>query len=99
MCIRDSLLAVMSVGLAHMLAGKARLQQRRFLRQAAQCLAVLRAQGVGHRQTGIVEYVEQFDEERQVGHRAALHQGQNVLALLQADEEVAVFAACSNRCV
>ncbi len=43
-----------------------------------------------------MEHVEQFDEKWQVGHRAAFDQGQDVLALLQADEEVAVFATRSN---
>ena len=89
-------LAVVGIGLAHVLAGQPRLQQCRLLGQAAQGQAILGAQGVGHRQAGIVQDVEQFDEERQVGHRAALDQGQNVFALLQADEEIAVFAARRN---
>lgn len=40
-----------------------------------------------------MEHVEQFDEERQVLHRAALDQGQDELAVFQADEEVAVLGA------
>ncbi|MNT13290.1 hypothetical protein D3C72_1482550 [compost metagenome] len=86
-------LAMVRVGQADVLARQARLQQRRLLRQAAQRFAALGAQGIGHRQAGLMQDIEQFDEERQVGAGAALDQGQDELALLQADEEVAVLAA------
>ncbi|MCY1410674.1 hypothetical protein D9M71_260450 [compost metagenome] len=83
--------AVMGVGLPFMAARQAGLQQCRLALQLAQRLAVAGAHGVGHRQVGRVQHVEQGDEERQVLHRAALDQGQDVFALFQADEEVAVF--------
>ena len=44
-------------------------------------------------QIGLVQHVEQVDEERHLLHRAALDQGQDELALLQADKEIGVFAA------
>ena len=68
------------------------MQQRRFAGQFAQGHAVGGAQGVRHRQVGVVEHVEQFDEERHFLHRAALDQGQDELTLFQADEEIGVFA-------
>ncbi len=86
-------LAVVGVRLPLVAAGQARLQQRRLAFETAQGLAVAGAQGVGHRQAVLVEHVEQFDEERQVLHRAALDQGQDELAVFQADEEVAVLGA------
>ncbi|MCY1431730.1 hypothetical protein D9M71_477060 [compost metagenome] len=87
---------VVGIGFAHMRARQTRLQQCRLLRQLAQGLAAFRAQGVGHRQAGVVEHVEQFDEERQVVAGTALHQGQYVFTLFQADEEVAVLGAFGN---
>ena len=38
----------------------------------------------------------QVDEERHLLHRAALDQGQDEFTLLQADEEIGIFAAGSN---
>ena len=88
--------AVVGVGLADVLAGQARLQQRRLAGQFAQGLAALRRHRIGHRQAGLVQALQQFDEERHVGARTALHQGEDELAAFQADEEVAVLAAGGN---
>lgn len=43
-----------------------------------------------------VEHVEQFDEERHFCDRAAFNQGQDELALLQADKKIGVFATSGN---
>ncbi|MOA24554.1 hypothetical protein D3C78_1452350 [compost metagenome] len=84
-------LAVMGVGLPFVATGQARLQQCGLAFQLAQGLAILGTHGVGHRQVGGMQHIEQGDEERQVLRRTALDQGQDVLAMLQADEEVAVL--------
>jgi len=47
--------------------------------------------GEGHRQLRLVQALKQLQEERQVGQRATLDQGQDEFALLQADEVIAVF--------
>ncbi|MNF52104.1 hypothetical protein D3C84_334440 [compost metagenome] len=88
--------AMLRVGLLDVLAGQARLQQRRFARQFAQGHAVCGAQGVRHRQVGAVQYVEQFNEEWHLLNRTALDQGQDKFALLQADKEIGVFATGGN---
>ncbi|MCY1179462.1 hypothetical protein D9M73_198660 [compost metagenome] len=85
--------AVVGIGLVHMLACQARLQQRRLAGQFAQGFAASGAQRERDRQVRVVEHVQQFDEERQVLDRPALHQGQYVFTLFQADEEVAVLGA------
>ncbi|MNR05015.1 hypothetical protein D3C85_1210170 [compost metagenome] len=85
--------AMLAVGLLDVLAGQSWLQQRRLAGQLAQGDAVCGTQGIRHWQVGIVQHIEQFDEKRQILHRAALDQGQDKLALLQADEEIAVFGA------
>ena len=84
--------AVLGVGLLDVLAGQARLQQRRLAGQLTQGNAVGSAQGVRHRQVSLMQDIQQLDEERHFLHRAALDQGQDEFALLQADEEVGVFA-------
>jgi hypothetical protein len=43
-----------------------------------------------------MEHVEQFDEEWHFLHGAAFNQGQDVLALFQADKEIGVFATSGN---
>ena len=88
--------AMLRIGLLDVLARQARLQQGRFALEFAQSDAVGSAQGVRHGQVGVVEHVEQFDEERHFRHRATLNQGQDELALLQADKEIGVFAAGGN---
>ncbi|MNE47233.1 hypothetical protein D3C80_1416270 [compost metagenome] len=84
---------VLRVGDFDVLAGQAWLQQRRLARQLAQGDTLGGAQRIGHRQVGVVQHVEQLDEERHFLRRATLNQGQDKLALLQADEVVGVFTA------
>ena len=88
--------AMLCVGFLDVLAGQARLQQRRLACQFAQGDAVSGAQRVRHRQVGLVQHVEQLDEERHLLNRAALDQGQDEFALLQADKEIGVFATGGN---
>ena len=88
--------AMLRVGVLDVLAGQTWLQQRRFAGQFAQRDAVGGAQGVRHRQIGVVQHVEQFDEERHLLHRTTLDQGQDKFALLQADKEIGVFATGGN---
>ncbi|MNT32059.1 hypothetical protein D3C72_1679210 [compost metagenome] len=78
------------------LAGQPRLQQRRLAGQLAQGHTVSAAQGVRHRQVGVMQHVEQFNEERQVLDRSAFDQRQHVLSLFQTDKEVAVLGAGGN---
>ncbi|MNJ52305.1 hypothetical protein D3C77_476350 [compost metagenome] len=84
------------VDVLDVLAGQARLQQRRFAGQLAQRHAVIATQGVRHRQVSVVQYIKQLDEERQVLDRPAFDQRQHVLSLFQTDKEVAVLGAGGN---
>src|SRR5690606_39559377 len=47
----------------------------------------------------LMQVIEQRHHERQLIHRAAFDQGQNVLAALGSDEEVAVFGSAGNAAV
>ncbi|MNR12634.1 hypothetical protein D3C85_1290010 [compost metagenome] len=87
---------MLRVGLLDVLAGQARLQQRRLAGQFAQRHAIGGADRVRHRQVGLVQHVEQLDEERHLLDRAALDQGQDEFTLLEADEEIGVFATGGN---
>ena len=88
--------AMLRVGFLDVLARQTWLQQRRFAGQFAQGDAVGGAQGIRHRQVGVVQHVEQFDEERHLLNRTTLDQGQDKFALLQADKEIGVFATGGN---
>ncbi|KPW97231.1 hypothetical protein ALO79_200149 [Pseudomonas syringae pv. castaneae] len=85
--------AMLRIGLFDMLASQARLQQRRFAGQLPERNTVGGAQRIRHRQIGLMQYVQQFDEERHFLHRAAFDQGQDEFTLLQTDKEIGVFAA------
>jgi len=87
---------MLGIGVLDVIAGHTRLQQRRLARQFAQGHAVCSAKRVRHRQVSVVQHIKQFDEERHFLNRAALDQGQDKLALLQADEEIGVFATGGN---
>ncbi|MNP28176.1 hypothetical protein D3C76_1211260 [compost metagenome] len=76
-----------------MLARQPWLQQRRLAAQLAQAVAVAIPNGVGHRHVGVVQGVEQFDEERHVLAGPTLDQRQDELPLFEADEEIAVLGA------
>ena len=73
------------------LARQTRLQQRRLAAQFAQAMPFAVAQGIGHGHVGIVQHVEQFDEERHVFSRPTLDQCEDELPFFQADEEIAVL--------
>src|SRR3546814_710710 len=45
------------------------------------------------RQVGVMQHIQQLEEERHFLHRTAFHQGQDKLTLLQADKKIGVFAA------
>src|SRR5690606_24024300 len=85
--------AVGRIGHADMPTRQTWLQQGRFFRQGAQGHAFGRAHGMGHGNARLMQHVQQLDDERQVLGWTALDQGQNVFALLQADEEIAVLGA------
>src|SRR3546814_710709 len=44
------------------------------------------------RQVGVMQHIQQLDEERHFLHRTAFHQGQDKLTRLQADKKIGVFA-------
>ncbi|MCY1448246.1 hypothetical protein D9M71_649020 [compost metagenome] len=88
--------AVLIVGGLDVFARQPWLQQRRLAGQLSQGHAVVATQGVRYRQVGLMQHIEQFDEERQVLDRPAFDQRQHVLSLFQTDKEVAVLGAGGN---
>mgnify|MGYP000926781069 CR=1 FL=1 len=58
-----------------------------------QDLALPVSEGVRHRQSGLLQALEQADQKRQIRRWATLDQGQDIFAMLGGNEEVAVLGA------